>query len=55
MKAPFEQNIAWHLPCGTDLEGIKGSWKAAEAWHCERQEEVIGEGAVSVVVKNLEQ
>ena len=35
-------------PDGTGFEGIKGSWRAAEAWHCERPWEAIGEGAASV-------
>ena len=35
---------------GTDLEGMKGSRKAAEAQHCERPWKAIGEGATSVAV-----
>jgi len=23
-------------PGGTSFEGLKGSWRAVEAWHCER-------------------
>ena len=34
----------------TGLEGVKGSWKAAEACHCERPRKDIGEGAASVAV-----
>jgi hypothetical protein len=37
-------------PGGTSFEGMKGSRRAAEAWHCERPGKVIGEGATSVVV-----
>jgi hypothetical protein len=29
---------------------MKGSWRAAEAWHCGRPEKAIGEGAASVAV-----
>ena len=32
------------------FEGTKGSWRAAEAWHCE---EAIGEGAALVAVDGL--
>jgi hypothetical protein len=35
---------------GTSFEGMKGSHGAAEAWHCERPWEPIGEGAASVVI-----
>ena len=35
---------------GTGFEGMKGSWRAAEAWHCERPERAIGEGVASVAV-----
>jgi hypothetical protein len=28
-------------PGGTGFEGMKGSWTAAEAWHCERPWKVI--------------
>jgi len=27
---------------------MKGSWRAAEAWHCERPGEAISEGTASV-------
>ena len=36
---------------GIGFEGMKGSWKAAEASYCESSGEVIGEEAVSVVVE----
>jgi hypothetical protein len=36
------------------FEGIKGSCRAAETWHCERLGKTIGEGAASVVVDSLE-
>jgi hypothetical protein len=29
---------------------MKGSWRAPEAWHYERPEKTIGEGAASVAV-----
>ena len=38
-------------PGGAGSKGMKGSWKAAEAGHCERSGEAIGEGAVSVAVE----
>ena len=37
-------------PGGTCFEGTKESWRAAEAWHCEKPGKAIGEGAASVVV-----
>ena len=37
-------------PGGTGFEGMKGSHKAAEAWHCERLWKAIGEGAASVAI-----
>jgi hypothetical protein len=35
-------------PGGTGFEGMKGSRRAAEAQHCKRPWEAIGEGAASV-------
>jgi hypothetical protein len=32
------------------FEGVKGSWKAVEAWHCERPGKAIGKGAVLTAV-----
>ena len=37
-------------PGGTGFEGMKGSWRAAEARHCERPWKAIGEGAASVAI-----
>ena len=37
-------------PGGTGFEGMKGSCRAAEAWHCERPWKAIGEGAASVAI-----
>ena len=37
-------------PGGTGFEGMKGSWTAAEAWHCEGSWKAIGEGIASAVV-----
>ena len=37
-------------PSGTGFEGMKGSCKEAEAWHCERPWKVIGEGVASVAI-----
>ena len=37
-------------PGGTALEDMKGSWREAEAWHCERLGKDTGEGAASVAV-----
>ena len=31
------------------FEGMKQSWRSAEAWQYERPREAIGEGAISVV------
>ena len=31
------------LPGGTGFEGMRGSWRAAEAWHCERSGEAAEE------------
>ena len=41
-------------PGGTSFEGLKGSFRAAEAWHCERSGEAISEGANSEQLKNHE-
>ena len=35
---------------GGGFEDIKGSWRAAEAWHCERPGKAIGKGAASVAI-----
>ena len=40
-------------PGGTGFEGMKGSHRAAEAWHCERPWKAIGEGAASVASDGL--
>ena len=34
----------------TGFEGMKESWRAAEAWHCERPEKAIGESAATVAI-----
>lgn len=39
------------LPGGSSFVRHKESWRAAEAWHCERPEEAIGEGAALVAVE----
>ena len=39
-------------PGGTGFEGMKGSCRAAKAWHYERPWKAIGEGAASVAVDN---
>ena len=31
---------------GTGFEDMEVLWRAAEAWHCERPEKAIGEGAL---------
>lgn len=36
---------------GTGFQGTKGSLRAAEAGHCDRPGEPIGEGTSSVVLK----
>jgi hypothetical protein len=35
---------------GTGFKSMKGSWIAAEAWHCERPGKATGEGVISVAV-----
>ena len=35
---------------GTGFEGMKGSYRAAEAWHCERLRKAIGEVTISVAL-----
>ena len=40
-------------PSGTRLEGMKGSWRASEAWHCERPGKTIGEHAASAATEGL--
>ena len=37
-------------PGDTGFEGMKGSRRAAEIWHCERPGKAIGEGATSVIL-----
>jgi hypothetical protein len=37
-------------PGGTGFEGMKGSHRATEAWHCERPWKAIGKGASSVAI-----
>ena len=37
-------------PGGTGFEGMKGSWRAAQVWPCERPGKAIGEGIASVAV-----
>jgi hypothetical protein len=32
---------------------MKGSWRAAEAWHCQRLGKVSGKGAASAAVNGL--
>jgi hypothetical protein len=46
-------NICKSHPGGLVLKAItmKRSWRAVEAWHCERPERTIGEGAISVAVE----
>jgi hypothetical protein len=38
-------------PCGTGFKGMKGSWRVAEAWHCEKPGEATGKGAASFPVE----
>jgi hypothetical protein len=40
-------------PGGTGFEGMKGSRRAAEDWHCKRPWKSIGEGAASVAIDGL--
>jgi hypothetical protein len=37
-------------PGGTDFDSMRGSHRADEARHCERQWKAIGEGAASVAI-----
>lgn len=39
------------LPGGTVFEGIKWSWRAAEAWQHEKPGEATGENIASVAVE----
>lgn len=32
------------------LKGMKGSWRASEAWHCEKLGKATGEEAASVAI-----
>ena len=41
--------ICKNHPGGTGFEGMKESWRTAEAWHCERPGKAIVEGAASTV------
>jgi hypothetical protein len=38
-------------PGGTGFDSMKGSTRAAEAWHCEKPWKAIGEGAASVEIE----
>jgi hypothetical protein len=35
---------------GTGFECMKGSWRASEAWHCEKLGKATGEEAASVAI-----
>jgi hypothetical protein len=39
---------------GTGFGGMKGSWTAAGAWHCERPGKAIDEGTASTAVEDPE-
>jgi hypothetical protein len=41
-------------PGGTGFEVIKWPWRAAEAGHCERPWQAIGEGTASVAIDGSE-
>jgi hypothetical protein len=41
-------------PSGTGVEGMKGSWRATKAWHCERSWKAISEGAASIAIEGPE-
>lgn len=41
------------LVVNAGFEGRKGSWRTAEAWHCERPDEAIDEGTASTTVEAL--
>jgi hypothetical protein len=38
-----------NYPDGTGFEGMKGSWRAAKSWFCERPGKASGECAASVL------
>ena len=42
--------ICKNHPGDTGFEGMKGSSKTAETWHCKRPGKTIGEGAASIAV-----
>ena len=39
-----------HPRSTTGFKSMKGSWRVAEAWHCQELRKAIGEGTASVVV-----
>ena len=41
-------------PGGTGFEGIKISWRAFGAWHCEGLWKAIGESVASLAIGNQE-
>jgi hypothetical protein len=43
-----------NYPSGIGFKGMKVSWRAAEAWDCERPRKAIGEGATSIAVDSLD-
>lgn len=51
---PCTGNLTWWCKShsgSTGFEGMKGSCKAAKAWHCARPAEAMLEGATSVVIE----
>ena len=45
--------ICKNNPGSTAFEDMRESWRAAEAWHCERPGKAIGESEASVAVDVL--
>ena len=37
-------------PSGIDFKIMKGAWRAAETWHCEKSGKAVSESATSVAV-----
>ena len=40
-------------PGGTGFESMKGSWRTAKAWNCEKPGKAMGDGAALVVVDSI--
>lgn len=58
---PEVVKVVWQLylamykshPDGTGFEGMQGSWRETEAWHCKRSGKAIRENEASITVEVL--